>query len=73
MRKIIGKRWKDVTKEKKERHDDLAWHDADRREAEMHKHNEKQEETRVENSKRSAELQFAHMAANDVQIAATQA
>lgn len=37
--KIIGKQWKDITKEKKERHDNLASHDADRHKAEMHKHN----------------------------------
>jgi len=79
MGKIIGKRWKDITKEKKERYNNLASHDADRYKAEMHKYNEKQEETRVKN-KRSAELQFAQMAAsnaqmtaNNAQMAATQA
>jgi len=72
MGKIIGKRWKDITKEKKERCNNLASHDTDRYKAEMHKYSEKQEEIRVKN-KRSAELQFAQMAANNAQMAATQA
>jgi len=73
MGKIIGKRWKDITKEKKDRYNNLASHDTDRYKAEMHKYNEKQEEIRVKNSKRSAELQFDHMAHNNAQMAATQA
>merc|ERR1712194_71223 len=72
MGKIIGKRWKDITKEKKEIYNNLASHDTDRYKAEMHKYNGKQEEIRVKN-KRSAELQFAQMVANNAQMAATQA
>jgi len=68
MGKIIGKRWKDIAKEKKERYNNLASHDTDRYKAEMHKYNEKQEEIRVKN-KRSAELQFAQMAATQAQQA----
>ena len=49
----------------------MASHDADECKVEMHKCNEKQEEIRVKNSKRSVELQFADVAANNAQMAAT--
>ena len=39
----------------------------------MHKHNEKQEEMHVKNSKRIKELQFSHVAANNAQMSTTQA
>ena len=40
MGKIIVNRWKDVTKERKERCNNLASHDIDRCKAEVHTHNE---------------------------------
>lgn len=67
MGKIIGKRWKDIIKEKKEKYENLASQDTDRYKVEMQKYNEKQKEIREKN-KITAQL-HAQMAVTQAQQA----
>jgi len=66
MGKVIGRRWKVASQERKDYCNKLAERDTERYKQEMDKYNEKKEEIREKN-KRAAELQYSEMGAAQAQ------
>lgn len=66
MGKVIGRRWKVASQERKEYCNELAGRDTERYKEAVEKYNQKKEELREKN-KRAAELQYSEMAAAQAQ------